>query len=783
MNEPYLRGPWNAERLWYPRFAGQAASIVPPIANLAEGPAGFTYDTGTGLLPRYRRHFFLADFHGDASSLVHTFTLTPQGASFALADREDFLRGCLVTDVEIGLDGGLYVSDWVQGWKKTGRGRLYRIGDPRMRDDPLVRSTREILGQGMTARSLDELASLLGHADQRVRQEAQFELAARGAPAREPLAAVARGGGPLLARLHAIWGLGQLARTQGEALAVLRPLLQDGEAEVRAQAAHVLGDVRDAGAAGELARGMRDESARVRFYAAMAIARLRAHDAFDDVVAFLRASADDDPYLRHAGVMALVAIAGEDRLLALGRDRSFGVRLAALLALRRLASPRVDSFLGDPDPQLVLEAARAIHDVPIPEAMPSLAALIDRGGLAGEPLIRRVLNANFRIGGEREQERLAAFAGRESSPAAMRCEALAMLRDWVTPCGRDRIMGEWRPLPARDGRGLPALVTRLDEQLASAPDDVREEFTRLCAQHQVRAATPRMFAWLADLKSAPSLRVGCLDALATLAPDRLPEAVQMALADPQPSVGRRGCELLEQLAPDLAMPRIEHALETGSIPVQQGALHALGRLTDPRAEQSLSARFDSLVAGSLRPELRLDVVEAARASAAPAVSAKVLAYDQSFPEDDALAPFQVCLEGGDAGKGERIFFDKAEVSCLRCHQVRDRGGKIGPPLDGVGTRRTREQLLTSVLDPNREIVEGYGKVLLFLRKGGFQEGRIIAETESSLRLMGDDGAEVEVPRAEISERRDAFSAMPENMRSLLSKVELRDLIEFLASLK
>ena len=46
MERPVSRGPWNEERLWHPAFAGQAAYIVPPIANLADGPSGLTYDPG-----------------------------------------------------------------------------------------------------------------------------------------------------------------------------------------------------------------------------------------------------------------------------------------------------------------------------------------------------------------------------------------------------------------------------------------------------------------------------------------------------------------------------------------------------------------------------------------------------------------------------------------------------------------------------------------------------------------------------------------------------------------
>ena len=79
---PISRGPWNEEKLWYPAFAGQAAYIVPPIANLADGPSGLTYDPGVSLLPaQYKNHFFLVDFRGSSgSSGIRTFALEPKGA-------------------------------------------------------------------------------------------------------------------------------------------------------------------------------------------------------------------------------------------------------------------------------------------------------------------------------------------------------------------------------------------------------------------------------------------------------------------------------------------------------------------------------------------------------------------------------------------------------------------------------------------------------------------------------------------------------------------------------
>ena len=108
------------------------------------------------------------------------FALEPQGASFKLVDSKQFVWSVLATDVDFGPDGALYFCDWVEGWDKPKKGRIYRLLDESRRGDPAVREVKELLAQGMEHRGLDELAKLLAHADMRVRQEAQFELAARG---------------------------------------------------------------------------------------------------------------------------------------------------------------------------------------------------------------------------------------------------------------------------------------------------------------------------------------------------------------------------------------------------------------------------------------------------------------------------------------------------------------------------------------------------------------------------------------------------------------------------
>src|SRR5262249_21386763 len=145
-----------------------------------------------------------------ARSGIRSFAVKPKGASFEMVDAHQAIWGVLATDCDFGPDGGLYVLDWIQGWEGTGKGRIYRVADPERLKNPVVMEVKRLLAEGFDHRPIEELANLLEHPDMRVRQEAQFALAAKGKESIPVLTRVAWHGKNLLARLHAIWGLGQL---------------------------------------------------------------------------------------------------------------------------------------------------------------------------------------------------------------------------------------------------------------------------------------------------------------------------------------------------------------------------------------------------------------------------------------------------------------------------------------------------------------------------------------------------------------------------------------------
>jgi mono/diheme cytochrome c family protein len=49
-------------------------------------------------------------------------------------------------------------------------------------------------------------------------------------------------------------------------------------------------------------------------------------------------------------------------------------------------------------------------------------------------------------------------------------------------------------------------------------------------------------------------------------------------------------------------------------------------------------------------------------------------------------------------------------ACLACHELGGEGGLIGPALDGLGERRTHEQIRLAILDPQADTVPGYEAV-------------------------------------------------------------------------
>lgn len=798
ITEPNLRGPWNREKLWHPKWKGQAAYLVPPIANIANGPSGLTYHPGAGHLQDLRQHFLLVDFRGQASSSgIHSFKTSEQGAGFEMVAPRKAIWGVLATDADFGPDGALYVSDWIAGWGGVNKGRIYRLTDTVAPPMPSGETLASLIGSDYSKSDADALARLLAHPDVRVRMEAQFALANMG---RDDLLSAAAGTRqPALAQLHGVWGLGQILRqAPGTKLraGVTPTTIQDAlvarlaakktspaDGETRAQIARVLGESPRPGPVAALVHALEDPSLRVRFFAAQSLARLGAKDVSGSVVALLAKNSDRDPFLRHAGVMALAAGSTETDLAALAAHPLASVRLAATLALRRLGSEKVSGFLIDKDPSVAREAARAVNDAPIDAANSSLAALANRPPLLKDEAIAvRVVEANFREGSAAAAEALARIASDAKASTLARNEAVAALAGFASSQPRSLVTGSYRPLPPgqRDSQAARQhLAAALDKLLVRQQPAVFQKTAAACGQLRITQAAPHLARAVRERWGTEATRLAALAALSELEAPEFASALVRASKDPAARV--RLWALKTRLAATPAsVPEVaSDALRSGSTQEKQVAIQALGTSKEPSASAILGKLADDLLAGTLPMTLALDVQEAAAKTGDPGLAAKLAAYEKKRPGTD-LGPYIEAIDGGDPEVGKDIFANNTSVQCRRCHSVEGHGGEVGPELKEVGRRRSRQYLLEAIVFPSMHFAAGYESVLVTMKDGAIHGGTVKQDTAKALKLASVEEGELTLARKSIATREPGASGMPDGFGSILNKRQLRDLVAFLA---
>ncbi|WP_298868392.1 PVC-type heme-binding CxxCH protein [uncultured Gimesia sp.] len=775
------RGPFNREKIWHPAHAGQPAYMVPPIINLADGPSGLVHYPGVGLSDRYKGHFFLADFRGTpAMSGIRSFAVKPKGASFELTDSHEFIWSILATDIDFGYEGSLYISDWVNGWNGLGKGRIYRFTDTKHAEAATQAHSAEIMRAGFAERSIEELVRLLEHPDQRIRTEAQFSLVDRNAL--DTLQNVALNSNQQLSRLHAIWGIGQLGRKTGSAVSGIQGLFNDSDSEVRSQTAKITGEADWKVATPALISLLSDANARVQYFAALALGKLQASDAIPALFELLKRNNNADAMLRHAAILALARIGEAAPLIAAAKNESAAVRLAAVVALRRLQRKEVGLFLQDADPLVVLEAARAINDEPITAALPDLAAVSVRPDLS-DALVRRVMNANFRLGATHNAITIAKIATEHKFPEALRLEAIEELNQWNEPSPLDRVLGRWQPFKKREAIELAGIAGPIVTDLFQSSDKIKEAGTVLAARYGIQEAAPQLAKMVVDTNGPVDVRVASLKALDKLSYPKITDVAQTAIKDNKSALRVTGRNILAKHQPNEAIPFLEQAIETGLTMEKQGAIQTLAGMQTPAATEILVRWMKRLNKQNVPAAIQLDLLNAARQKQTSELDRLREEFEQSRPKDDVISNYIETLAGGNATRGRDIFYGRSDTSCRRCHKINNNGGEVGPDLSSIGIDKDRRYLLEAMVAPNKAIAKGFETAVLALDDGKVIVGIVRKETDKEIILMDSKGTISRIAKEEIDDRASGKSAMPEEIVKQLSKDDLRDLVEYLVQRK
>lgn len=769
--------PWMDEGMSIPFHPKQPAHIVPAIRNYEDGPCGFVYNPGTALNPSYRDYFFMTEA---PRGTQWAFQVQPKGASFEMINSHQIGNGIALIGWNFGPDGALYSVDWAGGYPLNQKGHIWKIDDPKYAQDAARVEVRKILAEGFAKRQDQELGRLLGHIDQRVRLGAQFELVQRG-NSRIFCVNCADNNKQAnqLAKIHSIWGMGQLARLKDDKLSkrMLVAKLKSADDEQVVQAVKCLGDLKhDAFDAKQLVPFLKSKNSRVQFHAAIAAGKHKVFAAVESLIAMAERLKPEDTYMRHAVISGLTGCASSKHLATLSHHEKELVRLCAVVALRELQDARIGEFLDDSSDWVAAEAARGIHDDwSIPGSMPTLAYSL--GVKHGERHVRRAINANFRLGLPDHAYRVAKYANNTKASIEMRREALDALNEWIEPPLLDRVDGRRRHLAKRNPKPIAdAIVKEISTVLESGENSLLERAIALSTKIGIQLE-PASLAALLDNKKAPtSLRVVALRGLNT------PNAIAVALKSKSGELRSEGAKLLALKDEPRALPILNKMVEKAdNMRERQLAIGTLSLMKHQGAKETISKLAANLSAGSAPVPLHLDIIEAA---AKHSVTNLLAGFEKKRDPEQYTDQFIECLEGGDAKAGLEVIKTHIYAQCVRCHKLdNSKGGSIiGPNLKDVGSKG-REYILHSMIEPNKVITKGYGTINVQMK--GSDEvigGQFRKETDTHIEVRLPDKKVLKLKKADIALKTPIVSIMP-TMGNILTKRQLRDVIEYLAHLK
>ena len=137
---------------------------------------------------------------------------------------------------------------------------------------------------------------------------------------------------------------------------------------------------------------------------------------------------------------------------------------------------------------------------------------------------------------------------------------------------------------------------------------------------------------------------------------------------------------------------------------------------------------------------------------------------------------------GDARRGAEVYH-RPELGCVACHSVNGQGGNIGPDLSALGTAQPLDFIIGAILDPQKEIKEGFMSVSVVTQDGEELQGYLRRESAADLTIRDVlQNRDIRIPRSRIKEKRQTGSVMPTGLVDILSRDEFADLVRYLSEL-
>ena len=154
---------------------------------------------------------------------------------------------------------------------------------------------------------------------------------------------------------------------------------------------------------------------------------------------------------------------------------------------------------------------------------------------------------------------------------------------------------------------------------------------------------------------------------------------------------------------------------------------------------------------------------------------RVVAYVRSLSESPRVTDLP-----GSREEGEELF--RGRGACLQCHLVRGEGGRLGPDLSDIGSRRSPEFLKISLAKPNAHVDPRYWSLRVVEKSGKTLQGIRLNEDPYSLQMMDVDENLRSLRKRDVEIHLEKTSWMPP-YEGVFSPGEQDDIVAYLDSLR
>ncbi len=742
-----LTGPqeWRKQRteLRQKRYDENGLNRKEQLSGYFTGASGSTIYTGDAWPAEYRNNAFVGDV---SANLIHRDVLKPDGVTFKasrskdetefIASKDQWFRPCNFANAP---DGNLYVMDVYRLFIETPesipeeikKGMDFYAGDTMGRIYKIVHNTsqaKRTLKPNLGKASNEELVKLLEHPNGWHRTTAQRLLAERQDKAAAPLLQeMAEKSQSALGRLQALWTLAGLNALE-ESLVV--KALKDGDAHIREQALQM---------AETLCQNLshhRGTEATQRLTEKVTTTSLRTS---------VRP-------LRLCGEI-------ESSILALTNDKDPRVQFQLALTLGNLNDKRAFDAL-------VKMASERSNDQWFRLAI--LSSVADSAAQFFTAL--RAKNPNF------DNKEMIAQLG---SLIGAKQDAAEMTRFVKTLTGLKQpevaLNGLAKGLQLAGVKNLqaPSIEAALTPYLNSSNEAVNKAAWETARFFELKGLIDKALADLAKADLDPKKKVSALRALRGGSFNAVAPVLQKVLASGE--AGEIKAAAVESLSsfddPTVAAtllaswasytPDVRAKVLEASLSEQERMKVLLQAIEENKVEKN-----------TLGEEMRARLYE--HPEKAVVDRAKAVFKGSGDDRGAAVANYKDVLKlSGDQARGKPVF----EQYCAKCH-LPNKGGRIGADLSGVNNK-TKEELLTSILNPGYAIEPRFVNYLVTTNDGRICNGVLANETPGALTLRGLDG-DTTILRKNIKEiKASQMSLMPGAFEMLIDKQGMADLIAYL----